>query len=53
MYSEKVPGRYAVLLEFRQQVMADQFYLEYNGKTYNSMEVPNLSSFFVLGNSFH
>ncbi|ELR22901.1 BRCA1associated protein 2 subfamily protein [Acanthamoeba castellanii str. Neff] len=37
-YTEKVPGRYAVLLEFRQQVMADQFYLEYNGKMYNSME---------------
>jgi hypothetical protein len=38
-HREKVPGRYAVLLEFRQQVMADQFYLEYNGKMYNSMEV--------------
>lgn len=38
-HSEKVPGRYVVLLEFRQQVTAEQFYLEYNGKSYNSMEV--------------
>jgi len=44
---EKIPGRYGVLLEFRQQTMAEQFYLEYNGKKFNSMELEECRVGFV------
>jgi hypothetical protein len=37
--SDSSPNRYLVVIKFRDQMSADQFYLEHNGKRFNSLGV--------------
>jgi len=38
----KATDRYMVIMQFREQTKADEFYLQFEGKKFNSLEVSNL-----------
>lgn len=50
MIRDSAPNRSLVLLKFREVIQATEFAEVYNGKSFNSMEVSRIATFYFLCN---